>query len=448
MIMKHLKLLLSLTLMLLVTGLSGLSQSDTIDVAPASIDLSGDVEGLRYDPDERFAFSVIFEHLNNQDEAAIIALLRDDPSPYEATRSTLFGVLNGFESLSVTASDFLHDYAFENGLPDEDLSATEFTALLNAALSVSDLIQLISWHQLLQSPDLIGGGTGIEQRQFDFFTLKTELQNHSNLRFREQLKFFTALEQSLFVTSARKETFWSTWLNLNRNLTGTLKDGASQLLTLVALDEGVEGSIKRDLILSELGVSVGDGFKAAQYGPIYVVLKGTPLTLRNNLRQLVTLDIFNPSAANNPDSNIAGQYSNRRIGLRTTLNERVTAEVLAHEIGHLAFATILTSAQRSEYSRLHNQSSGGDFVTDYAQTNQNEDFADTFEEYMVDTVGWLGRDLTSDILRQKFAIVATVLGPYIYKTTSGLGGVQIQRAMVPCVNGLPNISGTINWEVL
>jgi len=86
-------------------------------------------------------------------------------------------------------------------------------------------------------------------------------------------------------------------------------------------------------------------------------------------------------------------------------------------------------------------------VSDYAETNVNEDFAETFQAYMQNTPSWLERSAKDDVLRQKFVVVASALAPYVYLTQSGLSGPVIRRAGVPFRRGLPDLLA-VQWQVL
>lgn len=423
----------------LLTVTLGWGQSDVVTVLPTAVGLEGDAAGQLLDPDPRHAPPALLALYRASDAAGLQALLVEGPSPFAATRALTLSLL-GEES-----ADFLRAYAFEGGAPDPALSGPELTALLNA-LPLEDARSLAVWDDLLNEPELVGAGAALEARAFQFIALGNALRA-SGLRAREQRELIEPLRQAVFLTPERKAAFLPDWLARNTGTTDRLEGGPSQLLTLVALDDGVEGQLKRGLIQSELGVPVGEGFSSAQLGAIYETLKVIPVALRNGLNRIDTLDVLSPSTP--PTSDIAGLYTFRRIGLKVSLSPDGLVGTLQHELGHLAWDTMLTVQQRTRYGELYASSRKGtlDFVSNYAQTNAGEDYAEVFETYLQDTADWLARSAENDTLRQKLMLGAAPLLPFAYQTTSGLAGPQIRRATVAFRHGLPDLSPPLQWQL-
>lgn len=421
--------------------LTGWAQSDGVSVSPVAVGVEGDGEGHLLDSDARFAPQALLALAQAGDDASLRALLVEAPSAYAATRGLILNLLGA------ASAPFLHDYAFEAGQVDPALSALELTALLNSALDGSDLEQLARSPQVLLQPERVGAGAAAEEREFAFIALMNEARL-AGISVRQRVALSAPLNGVVEIGAARREAFLETWLDLRLTASGETAVGLSQLLTLVALDDDVSIFTKRQLLNVELGVPVGEGFTSAQYGAIYVVLKALPAELRDQLRRVVTLDALSPNTS--PLSDIAGLYTGRQIGLKISLMPDAMAGVLEHEVGHLAWDTLLTFQQRSQYSQLHNRSQEGtlDFVSNYAQTNASEDYAETFQMYMQGTVGWIERSGTSQILRQKLTFAAIPLAPYAFETVGGLSGPQVRRAAVSFQNGLPDVSDPPVWETL
>lgn len=417
------------------------AQGDGVSVLPAAVGVEGDGDGRLLDPDARFAPQELLALAQAGEEAQLQALLLEAPSPYAATRGLILNLLGE------ASAQLLHDYAFEAGQVDPTLSDLELTALLNSALDEADLKQLARSSRVLLEPELVGAGAAAEDREFAYIALMNELRL-AQVPVRQRLALSERLNGVVEVSTARKESLLQTWLDLRLTASGATAVGVSQLLTLVALDDDASIAAKQQLLSVELGVPVGQGFTSAQYGAIYVVLKALPAQLRDQLRRVVTLDTLSPNTS--PLSDIAGLYTGRQIGLKVSLTPDAMAGVLEHEVGHLAWDTILSFQQRSQYGQLHNQSRKGtlDFVSNYAQTNPSEDYAETFQMYMQDTVGWIQRSENTPILRQKLALAALPLAPYAFETVAGLIGPQVRRASVSFQYGLPNVSVPPVWETL
>ncbi len=433
-------LFLGLTLGLASTA--GWAQADAFSLTPAQFSLEGDDEGHLLDADPRFGPKVLLDLFIAGDQAALIGLLSESPSPYAATRALILSFLTD-ESIA-----FLQSYAFEQGQPDDNLSEAELTVLFNSPLANSDVQRLASWMRLLNEPELIGAGLGADEFELAHLKLTGEIRS-LDIPFRGgQIELLRQIQALTNIEGDRLEFLLDVWvtLKLSPQLTNTAADGLSQLISMVAMADTVSTQIKKDLILEEFGVPVGNGFQNAQYGVIYVVLKSIPDRLRSTLRQVVTLQTLRPG--NDPTSNIAGLYTGQRIAVKVSLGLEAFAGTFQHELGHLAWNTVLTFQQRNQYSQLYNQSQEGtiDFVSDYATTNALEDYAEVFQAYMDDSIGWTERTERSDLLRQKMALVASPLMPFVYETVAGLGGLRIQRARVMFQGGLPNLSTPLGWE--
>ncbi len=64
---------------------------------------------------------------------------------------------------------------------------------------------------------------------------------------------------------------------------------------------------------------------------------------------------------------------------------RAFRDTVTHEQGHQVQQRMLRDEDRRTWEKLHDLSKAGDFVTEYAETNQDEDFADTYREWTKDT---------------------------------------------------------------
>jgi len=434
--------ILFLGLMLGMASTAGWAQADIFSLAPAQYTLEGDSEGLLLDVDPRFGPKVLLDLFTAGDQATLVELLSESPSPYAATRALILSFLTE-ESIA-----FLQSYAFEQGQPDVNLTNAELVALFNSPLANSDIQRLASWTRLLNQPTLVGAGNGADGFVLTRLILRNEIRSldipfrGGQIELLKQIQFMTDIEGD------RLEFLLDVWSVLQNSpqLTAEAEEGISQLISMVAMAETVSIQIKKDLILGEFGVPVGDGFLNAQYGVIYVVLKSIPDRLRGTLRQVVTLQTLRPG--NDPTSNIAGLYTGRRIAVKVSLSLEAFTGTFQHEIGHLAWDTVLTFQQRNQYSQLYNQSQDGtlDFVSDYSMTNALEDYAEVFQAYMDDSIGWTQRSDRSNILQQKLMLVASPLMPFVYETISNSGTIRIQRATVGFQGGLPNLSTPLGWE--
>lgn len=81
-------------------------------------------------------------------------------------------------------------------------------------------------------------------------------------------------------------------------------------------------------------------------------------------------------------SNILGEYNSlptHYICINKFRNLDEFHHVLAHEVGHHVYQCFLTSIQRKAWMKLYREI--GRFVSDYAQTNPEEDFAESYAFY-------------------------------------------------------------------
>lgn len=124
-------------------------------------------------------------------------------------------------------------------------------------------------------------------------------------------------------------------------------------------------------------------FSEPQCNIIYSSLKAAP----EGMRRTVTAITNNPS-----DPQIAGTYTGMgRINLFGPMLRRTLSFVFIHELAHAVQDRFVSREMNTRWRELYRQS-GKDpdnFVSDYAQTNQAEDFAETFAEYVDDTLGLL-----------------------------------------------------------
>lgn len=84
-----------------------------------------------------------------------------------------------------------------------------------------------------------------------------------------------------------------------------------------------------------------------------------------------------------PNRSIKGQYYPEMLDaiiLYEIKDKESFQHILLHEIGHYVFQRILSSVQKKDWvTRLYSQSV---FVSEYAKTNAQEDFAETYAFYM------------------------------------------------------------------
>jgi parallel beta-helix repeat protein len=124
-------------------------------------------------------------------------------------------------------------------------------------------------------------------------------------------------------------------------------------------------------------------FSEAQCHILYSSLRAMP----TEVRRTVTSITNNP-----PDDRVAGTYiGNGQINLFGPMLRRTLSFVFIHEMGHAVQDLFVNSSQNARWRELHRRS-GKDldnFVSDYARTNDHEDFAETFATYVDDAVGLL-----------------------------------------------------------
>ncbi len=124
-------------------------------------------------------------------------------------------------------------------------------------------------------------------------------------------------------------------------------------------------------------------FSEAQCHILYSSLRAMP----EGIRRTVVSITNNP-----PDEQVAGTYTGMgRINLFGPMLRRTLSFVFIHEMGHAVQDLFVTSSQNARWRELHRRS-GKDldnFVSDYARTNDHEDFAETFATYIDDALGLL-----------------------------------------------------------
>jgi hypothetical protein len=120
-----------------------------------------------------------------------------------------------------------------------------------------------------------------------------------------------------------------------------------------------------------------------QCAVLYSSLRAMP----PEIRRTVTSVTNNP-----PDEQVAGTYTGMgRINLFGPMLRRTLSFVFIHEMGHAVQDRFVTSTQNARWRELFRRS-GKDldnFVSDYARTNDHEDFAETFATYIDDALGLL-----------------------------------------------------------
>lgn len=223
-----------------------------------------------------------------------------------------------------------------------------------------------------------------------------------------------------------------------------------------------QGSCKD--ITDEFGIlldNVDDAppFSEAQCAILYSSLRAMP----TEIRRTVTSITNNP-----PDERVAGTYvGNGQINLFGPMLRRTLSFVFIHEMGHAVQDLFMTSSQNARWRELFRRS-GKDldnFVSDYARTNDHEDFAETFATYVDDALGLfkIARERAArgkPILLEKVKFMAEVfkqLGPgdsistLVYqvrlKTDDERTRLLIRRISVSFDSeGLPVLPTLIEWE--
>ncbi|MFH1416153.1 MAG: cyclic nucleotide-binding domain-containing protein [Elusimicrobiota bacterium] len=83
---------------------------------------------------------------------------------------------------------------------------------------------------------------------------------------------------------------------------------------------------------------------------------------------------------------------------------------IRHEIGHNVFWNVLTDTQKQAWIELSGRSKDmNDFVSNYAKTNYNEDFAETFMYFTTEPLGFASMAIGSDILLEKLMLMANLM---------------------------------------
>jgi parallel beta-helix repeat protein len=200
-------------------------------------------------------------------------------------------------------------------------------------------------------------------------------------------------------------------------------------------------------------------FSEPQCAVLYSSLRAMP----PEIRRTVTSVTNNP-----PDEQVAGTYTGMgRINLFGPMLRRTLSFVFIHEMGHAVQDRFVTSTQNARWRELFRRS-GRDldnFVSDYARTNDHEDFAETFATYIDDALGLLqiARERAArgkPILLEKVKFMAELfkqIGPndsvltLVYqvrmKTDDERTRLLVRRVLVSFdSDGLPVLPATIEWE--
>jgi parallel beta-helix repeat protein len=200
-------------------------------------------------------------------------------------------------------------------------------------------------------------------------------------------------------------------------------------------------------------------FSEPQCAVLYSSLRAMP----PEIRRTVTSVTNNP-----PDEQVAGTYTGMgRINLFGPMLRRTLSFVFIHEMGHAVQDRFVTRTQNARWRELFRRS-GKDldnFVSDYARTNDHEDFAETFATYIDDALGLLqiARERAAKgkpILLEKVKFMAELfkqIGPndsvltLVYqvrmKTDDERTRLLVRRVLVSFdSDGLPVLPATIEWE--
>lgn len=200
-------------------------------------------------------------------------------------------------------------------------------------------------------------------------------------------------------------------------------------------------------------------FSDTQCAVLYSSLRAMP----TEIRRTVTSITNNP-----PDERVAGTYTgNGQINLFGPMLRRTLSFVFIHEMGHAVQDLFVSSSQNARWRELHRRS-GKDldnFVSDYARTNDHEDFAETFATYVDDALGLLqiARERAArgkPILLEKVKFMTELfrqLGPndtistFVYqvrmKTDDARTRLLVRRLSVSFDSeGLPILPALIEWE--
>lgn len=216
-------------------------------------------------------------------------------------------------------------------------------------------------------------------------------------------------------------------------------------------------------ITNEFGIQLfhvdAPPFSERQCNIFYSSLKAVPEGMRRTTTSITNY----PS-----DPRIAGSYTGAgRINLFGPMLRRTLAFVFLHELGHAVQDRFVSRELNARWRELHRRS-GDDpdhFVSDYAQTNQAEDFAETFAHYVEDTLELLriareraARNKTLLLEKVKFmtelfriARADGSLSAFIYqvhiKSDDEKARLTLRRAEVELdSDALPKIPPMIEWE--
>jgi parallel beta-helix repeat protein len=239
--------------------------------------------------------------------------------------------------------------------------------------------------------------------------------------------------------------------------------GPTNALAILQISVPVRQGSCKD-ITDEFGILIdhADGappFSDVQCAVLYSSLRAMP----PEIRRTVTSVTNNP-----PDEQVAGTYTGMgRINLFGPMLRRTLSFVFIHEMGHAVQDRFVTSTQNARWRELFRRS-GKDldnFVSDYARTNDHEDFAETFATYIDDALGLLqiARERAAKgkpILLEKVKFMAELfkqIGPndsvltLVYqvrmKTDDERTRLLVRRVLVSFdSDGLPVLPATIEWE--
>lgn len=200
-------------------------------------------------------------------------------------------------------------------------------------------------------------------------------------------------------------------------------------------------------------------FSEPQCHILYSSLRAMP----TEIRRTVTSITNNP-----PDDRVAGTYiGNGQINLFGPMLRRTLSFVFIHEMGHAVQDLFINSSQNARWRELHRRS-GKDldnFVSDYARTNDHEDFAETFATYIDDALGLLhiareraakGKPILlekvkfiTELFRQLGSdnSVSTLVYQVRLKTDDERTRLLVRRVQVSFDSeGLPMLPSVIEWE--
>jgi parallel beta-helix repeat protein len=200
-------------------------------------------------------------------------------------------------------------------------------------------------------------------------------------------------------------------------------------------------------------------FSETQCAVLYSSLRAMPTEIRHTVASVTN---------NPPDEQVAGTYTGMgRINLFGPMLRRTLSSVFVHEMGHAVQDRFATSSQNARWRELYRRS-GKDldnFVSDYARTNDHEDFAETFMTYVDDALGLfkIARERAAKgkpILLEKVKFMAELfrqIGPndsvlaLVYqvrmKTDDERTRLLVRRVSVSFdSDGLPILPATIEWE--